>query len=138
MKRQTIPVLPICVDEYLAGERFDPKKLPSPVDLRSTNRDELALAKYSLWERGQVLRIRFLDGDKALHKRVEGHARKWLEYANLQFEFGNYPDTEIRVTFIGSGYRSLVGTDAAQRPDPQPTMILGGFTAYTDDLEMQR
>ena len=139
MKRQPIPALPICVDKYLPGERFNEKKLPSPVDIRSTSRDELALARYKLWEPpGQILRLRFLDGDKELHRRVEAHARKWLEYANLRFEFGNYPDAVIRITFTGPWYESLIGTDAANCPDPEPTMALGGFTARTDDLEMQR
>lgn len=138
MKGKNIPVLPICVDEYLEGEQFDERKLPTPVNLRDTNRHELALARYNLWEPGQVLRIRFLDGDKDLHKRVEAHARKWLEHANLVFEFGNFADAVIRITFTGSGYRSLVGTDATKRPNPLPTMFLGGFTAQTDDVEMQR
>jgi hypothetical protein len=133
-----LPVLSICIDEYLDGEQYDETELPSPVDFRSTNRKELALAKYKLWESGQILRIRFLDGEKELHQRVEAHARKWLEHANLGFEFGNFPDAEIRITFKGYRYSSLIGTDALNRPNPAPTMILGGFTKETDDLEMQR
>jgi hypothetical protein len=138
MTARAIPALPICIDEYLAGERYDEVKMPSPVDPRSTNRDELALARYSLWEPGQILRIRFLDGEEELRELVEAHAREWLLYANIQFEFGNFPDAVIRVTFKGSGYRSLVGTDATKRPDPEPTMTLGGFSRRTDDLEVQR
>jgi hypothetical protein len=138
MPQRIVPILPICVDEYLPGEQFDKTQLPSSVDLRSTSRNELALAKYRLWESNQVLGIRFIDGDKDLHKRVEAYARKWLEHANLTFEFGNYTNADIRITFIGSGYRSLVGTDAKKCPDPTPTMTLGGFTSHTDDLEMQR
>ncbi len=112
-----IPVLPICVDEHVVGERFDATQLPSPVDPRSTSRNELALARYKLWEVGQILRIRFLNGDRDLHMRVADHARKWLDHANLAFEFGNFANADIRITFIGSGYRSLVGTDAMRRPD---------------------
>lgn len=138
MSKIALPELSICVDEYLEGARFDEKELPSRVDPRSTDRRELALARYKLWELGQSLRIRFLDGDPELHKKVEQEARKWLEFANLEFEFGNFPDAEIRVTFNGSGYRSLVGTDAKRRPDPQPTMILGGFTVETNPVELRR
>jgi hypothetical protein len=138
MSDESPPALPICVDDYLTGEGFDETTMPSPVNLRSTTREELALAKFKLWQPGQTLRIRFLDGEKDLHARVEAHARKWLEHANLGFEFRNVPDAEIRVTFVGSGYRSLVGTDALKRSDPQATMTLGGFTVGTDDVEMRR
>jgi hypothetical protein len=138
MSDVTFPDLSVCVDEYLEGAEFNEKQLPSPVNLRATSREELALAKYKMWEPGQILRVQFLDGEEALWKKVEGEARKWLDYANLEFEFGNFPDAEIRVTFKGSGYRSLVGTNALRRPAPQPTMILGGFTSNTDPVELRR
>lgn len=138
MSKLALPELFICVDEYLEGKEFDENELPLPVDPRSTGREELALARYKMWEAGQLLRIRFLDGEKALHEKVEEQARKWLEFANLGFEFGSFADAEIRVTFKGHGYRSLVGTDALKRPSPLPTMILGGFTKSTDEVELRR
>jgi hypothetical protein len=138
MNEIPLPELSICIDGYLKGTEFDEKEVPSPADPRSTSREELALAKYKLWEPGQLLRIRILDGDKALQDRVEQQASKWLEFANLKFEFGNFPGAEIRVTFKGSGYCSLVGTDAKRCPDPQPTMTLGGFTINTDLVEIRR
>lgn len=138
MSETTFSELAICVDDYLDDARYDAKETPSPVDPRSTSRKELALARYKLWEPGQRLRIRFLDGEAALHKKVETEARKWLEFANLEFEFGNFADAEIRVTFQGRGYRSLVGTDAKKRADPLPTMTLGGFTVTTDPVLLRR
>jgi hypothetical protein len=130
--------LSICVDEYLEGARFDEKESPIPVNPCSTSREELALAKYKMWEPGQLLRVRFLDGEEPLREKVERQACRWLEYANLEFEFGNFPDAEIRITFRGYGYRSLVGTDALRHPAPLPTMILGGFTKNTDPMELRR
>lgn len=130
--------LPICVDDYPEGMGFDPSDLPDPVDLRSTSRNELALAKFKLWENGQELRIRFLNGESQLHERVKQHANQWLQFANLKFNFGNHVDAEIRITFQGAGYRSLVGTDALLRPDPQPTMTLGGFTKDTGEELLRR
>jgi hypothetical protein len=130
--------LPICVDEYPGDRGFDPEELPDPVDLRAASRHELALAKYKLWQVGQELRIRFLDGTPALHERVKALANTWLDYANLRFTFGNFADAEIRITFQGNGYRSLIGTDTLLRSEPQPTMILGGFTQDADEELLRR
>jgi len=49
MSNVVIPLLSLCVDEYLEGTRYDKLAMPSPVNLRSTSRDELALEKYKLW-----------------------------------------------------------------------------------------
>lgn len=131
--------LDICIDDYPAGEGYNPVELPDLIDLREAGREELALAKFKLWEVGQELRIRFLDGAPELHERVKEHANKWLEFANLEFNFGNHPEAEIRITFQGRGYSSLVGTDALRRPDQsQPTMRLGGFAVNTEDEKMRR
>jgi hypothetical protein len=129
----------VCIDEYVDEEvGFDEMDVPMEVSPQDVNRDELALARYKLWQNGQQLRIRFMDGDAELHARVEAEARKWLEFANLEFEFGNFANAEIRISFKGSGYRSLVGTDALQRPQSQPTMILGGFTKHTGETLLRR
>lgn len=138
MDERPLPKLSFCIDGYLEGAGYDERDVPSPIDPRSTSREELALARYKLWDPGQCLRIRFLDGEKILHDKVAEHACKWLEFANLEFQFGNYSDAEIRVTFIGNGYWSLVGTDAKQCSDPKPTMMLGGFTKDTDPIEIRR
>jgi hypothetical protein len=131
--------LDICIDDYPAGEGFDPVELPDPINWREVSRGELALAKFKLWEVGQELRIRFLDGTPALHERVKAEANQWLDFANLEFNFGNHPEAEIRITFRGSGYRSLVGIDALRRPDQtMATMTLGGFTEHAEDKEMRR
>lgn len=130
--------LDICVDDYPGEKSFDPAELPDPIDLRSANREEMALAKFKLWEVGQELRIRFMDGSPTLHARVIGHANEWLDHANLEFNFGNHVEAEIRITFQGAGYRSLVGTDAMQRGASLPTMTLGGFNDKTEDELMRR
>lgn len=141
MSNLTIPRLPICVDRYLPGERFDPASRPSPAEMRSASPQELALDKYKLWQPAQVLRIRFLDGEPGIRKIVENLARQWLECANLEFEFGNFPDAEIRVTFQafwGDGYWSYVGTDAYKVSDPEPTVQFCGLAKDSDPLELQR
>jgi hypothetical protein len=129
----------VCIDDYLDEDvGYDESEVPDGVDVRNVSREELALARYKLWENGQQLRIRFMDGEPELHDLVEEQARKWLEVANLEFEFGNFVDAEIRITFEGKGYRSLVGTDALARPQSKATMTLGGFTKDTDPVNLRR
>src|SRR5688572_29099018 len=127
--------LDICVDHYVGAARFDPAQLPANLDDPwSADPRELALAWNRRWQTGQQLRIRFLDGDEALHQRVADHAREWLQFANLEFEVGRFVDAEIRVSFKEPGYWSAVGTDALLELDPDgPTLNLGGFTAATNE-----
>jgi hypothetical protein len=129
--------LDICIDGYVEGERFDPAELPAPVDLRRASHDELAMAWAKQWQPGQELRIRFLDGEPELQEQVEQHARTWLDHANLGFSFGNHPDAEIRITFDGDGYSSLVGTDALRQPQSVRTMELA-FLPDTPEEEIRR
>lgn len=130
--------LDICLDAYVPGERFDPSALPTAVDLRQATSGELALAWRKQWQAGQELRVQFLDGGQLLRERVEGHARRWLDHANLAFSFGNSPGAEIRITFEGGVCESMVGTDAMRIPSLRPTMKLGEFTATSDDEVLRR
>lgn len=131
-------LLSYCFDSYAEGESFDRNRLITSLDLRKASHDELALSKFKLWQPGQELRVSFLDGSQYLHQKVEQYARMWLEHANLEFRFGNFPDPEIRISFRGRGYWSKLGTDAAKAPSYKPTMQFGGFTESTNDLEIQR
>jgi hypothetical protein len=130
--------LDFCFDRYADPEGFDPNALPDPVDLRRASHEELAMAWRKNWAPGQELRIRFLDGDADLHERVQVIARKWLEYANLVFNFGNHAEAELRITFRGNGYSSSVGTDATTIPQDQDTMMLGGLSTETPQEEFRR
>ena len=59
-----------------------------------------------LWEIGSTVKLRFLEGKPAVHKRVKEVALEWLEYANLNFDFGDYPDADVRIAFkpdMGTG-----------------------------------
>lgn len=128
----------LCVDAYVDDEMFDPAMLPRPVDLATVPSEELAVAWRRQWQAGQELRIRFLDGDAALHRRVRTHAETWLSYANIRFAFGNHVEAEIRITFTGSGNRSLVGKDALGARPNAPTMWLGGVRPDSDEVRVRR
>lgn len=84
-----------------------------------------------LWKTGMTLRIKFLTGDPALHKRVLAAAQEWTRYANLRFESVQTGDAELRVSFDGEGSWSYVGTDSLSIPEDQPTINLGRLSRST-------
>jgi hypothetical protein len=135
--------LKACIDRVM------PKELESVAratharehQLRAPSPFELALVSQKMWKPGRTLRIRFLDGEPAVHARIEEHAREWLDHANLEFEFGDDPDAEIRISFTRRGYWSALGTDALVEqyfPRTEPTMNFGGFSMSTPDEEYAR
>jgi hypothetical protein len=130
--------LDFCFDRYVDGERYRPEDLPDPVDLRNASHRELAMAWRKNWQPGQEIRITFVDGDPDLQQRVQEVASQWLNYANLDFNFGNHAEAEVRVTFQGDGYSSYIGTDAQTIPADQATLYLGGFNLDMPEDEFRR
>jgi hypothetical protein len=94
----------------------------------------LALPIKKKWTNGRTLRVAFLDGDAALQDRVAEVAAPWVDAANLNFDFaGPAEEADIRVTFLGVGSWSHVGTDAKAVGSDQPTLCLGWLTAESSD-----
>src|SRR5262245_606053 len=82
------------------------------------------------------LKVAFLDGSTALQKKVIRAACEWMEYAHIEFFFGEPADvSEIRISFrAGDGSWSYVGTDALGIPKAKPTMNYGWLTEGSDDV----
>lgn len=120
----------ICVDRYA----------PLSPPLESPG-DRLAALKAKLWpETQRVLRVRFLEGDVRLHRRIAQTALRWGEHAAIRFIFDNSPDAPIRVGFTPGPSWSYVGTDALDPligPD-EPTVNFGWLTPGTANDELQR
>ncbi|WP_254865167.1 Tolloid-like protein 1 [Bacillus cereus] len=95
----------------------------------------MALVIEKKWRNGRTLRVRFLDGDPAVHEKVKSYANEWIRYANLKFAFGNDPDAEIRISFRDpqGGFWSYLGTDCLTIPQDMPTMHLQGFNSNTSE-----
>ena len=82
-----------------------------------------------LWVNGSTLQVRFMGGTAAQHDLVKEQAGWWTEHANLNFDFNNALDAEIRISFdANDGAWSWVGTAAREQPSNAPTMNLG-FTS---------
>jgi len=85
----------------------------------------MALITGKKWKPGRTLRVRFLEGDKAVQQKVEHYAHQWEQYANIKFVFGNDPHAEVRIAFDpSSGSWSYIGTDILTIPAGQPTYEL--------------
>ena len=79
-----------------------------------------------LWTPGQTINIAFLDGTDEQKEYTEHHARFWLEFANLEFNFeSSLEDSDIRISFAGDGAWSYIGTIAKHADADKPTMNLG-------------
>src|SRR5438552_3823034 len=53
----------------------------------SQQRTEAAIYTSSQWPIGQTIRIKFINGDATLQKRVQNAAALWLQFANLKFQY---------------------------------------------------
>lgn len=127
--------LKLCVDRFPPGENYSPLHQPSD---STTTRAAVLINK--LWEAGRTLRVRFLDGDAFVQRKVAQFAHEWSQHGNILFAFGDDPNTEIRISFLQPGSWSLIGTDALDRRTPreQPTMNYGWLTRATANDEVRR
>ncbi|KAE9389628.1 zincin [Gymnopus androsaceus JB14] len=92
-----------------------------------------------MWAPGRTLRIRFLGGNEYLQQKVKQYAVVWSKHANIQFQFVDSGDTEIRVGFtMGIGSWSYVGTDNLNINKNEATMNFGWFDNQTPDEEFSR
>ena len=92
--------------------------------------------------------ICFLDGSRDAREHVAVVAQRWMESTGLKLDFG--PDgnrrtceaatpSNVRVSFVGSGYWSYVGVEAKQADRKKQTLNLEGmnkpsFTAEDDGI----
>lgn len=91
-----------------------------------------------LWEPGSRLRVRFLDGDPLMQRRVLRLAQVWSAYANISFEPSDDEDAEIRIAFDPmQGSWAYEGTRNLLVPLRERTMNLGWLRADSpiDEIE---
>jgi hypothetical protein len=79
-----------------------------------------------LWLPGSVLRVRFMDDNPPFERTLRRYLPLWSVYANIQFEFSQDKDAEVRVAFrVHDGNWAYIGTDCMKVPLDQPTMNFG-------------
>lgn len=137
-----------CIDVKLPEDLVDkaaqlaieenPENTPPLAATASLNDNELAMLTGKKWKNGRTLRVRFLDGIPSVQKRIEQVAHTWSNYANITFDFGDYEDAEIRISFKYKGSWSYLGTDALSINIKNPTMNFGWLKASTSDKKLER
>lgn len=106
---------------------------------------DYVIDQLTLWRPGQTVTVSFLGGDKTLHEGIAQVVEEWTRYGNLAFDFGRDPNTgeyrrwsrkdaeyasDIRVSFDGRGYWSVVGRDSVDLSIVEPgeaSLNLEGF-----------
>lgn len=78
---------------------------------------------YYLWDNGSVLKVRFLSGSPAMKEKVKAYAKEWEAYANINFDFVESGDANIRVNLDNKGgHNSVIGQLADGIPQDTKTM----------------
>lgn len=81
-----------------------------------------------LWTPGRTLRIAFLNGTREFKEATISAANNWLPHINLQFDFVEGEEGDIRILSEEGTSSSLIGTDALLSIDG-PTMKLWPHSA---------
>lgn len=100
----------------------------------------ITLQSDATWGKGAEITVGFFDGTPAFRKRVQELAELWPQQsgATVSFKFGTPVDrAQVRVTFSGQGFKSMVGREAESVPRTHPTMTLA-FRGHEPDAEWRR
>ena len=90
------------------------------------------------WMNGSTLRVRFIGGSAAQRAKVEEQAGWWTAVANLNFDFDDAPNADIRISFdANDGAWSYIGTDCRSIPLNEATMNLGFLDGGTDGARVR-
>jgi len=61
----------------------------------------IAVFSENKWETGETLKVKFLGGSEFVQEKVQFYAKQWENYANIQFEFIESGEADIRISFWG-------------------------------------
>ncbi len=92
---------------------------------------------YFLWDNGKVITVKFLGdgGSKRLREKIMAAAKEWEKYANINFNFVESGDANIRILVTDKGgCNSAVGTTALYRDNNEKTMNLDSNFFYRRGL----
>lgn len=128
--------LGMCAAQNLPPENFRAFEAKRPA-LRRTG--PVAAARKSLtWKKSTII-VAFMDDPWNLKSRVLEVANEWQTKggANISFVEGSVQEADIRVSFLGSGHWSYLGTQARDLPKAEPTMNLQ-FSRNVSATELRR
>lgn len=93
---------------------------------------------FYLWDVGQTIYVRFINGPENLQKQVMKIAREWEKFANIRFELTKAEASNIKIGFSSSKENfTLIGTEALQQEPGKLTMQLELLSPY-DSFQLKR
>lgn len=101
----------------------------------------LAVLTNKYWGvKGVTLTVGFMEQTtKEFRDRVLSHANAWNKFANVKAVWTqNVNDAKVRITLMGDGYWSYLGTDILNIPRNEPTMCLERFSTSMPESEWKR
>jgi hypothetical protein len=91
------------------------------------------------WPLGNVLRVKFFNGNEQLQNKVFDVAQIWQQYANIKFEkVGVQDEAEIRVKFGGEENISKIGSDCLGGDTSLPTMTFLGLGSGSSNEDIHK
>ena len=97
--------------------------------------NERAMAEnYFLWDNGKTITVKFIGegGSPKLREKIKVAAKEWEKYANINFNFVESGEANIRVLVTDKdGCYSVVGTYALYRDSNEKTMNLDSNFFYS-------
>jgi hypothetical protein len=117
-----MPAIKCCFDHILPRDLLRPHTMVTGPG----GRMRAISPKGKSWINGSTLQVRFIGGTPSQQAKAREQAAWWSAVANIQFNFNNAPQADIRISFDDNdGAWSTVGTDARSVPFNQATMNLG-------------
>lgn len=108
-------------------------------NIQSFNEKQEAPMKSAIWNpylwHYNVLKVSFIDGDPVVQQKVKSTAKEWEHYCGIRFDFGNFTNPDISISFSYRGSWSYIGNYSKQ---VSPSMNLGWLTPDTDQEEYNR
>ncbi|MEH1009435.1 thrombospondin type 3 repeat-containing protein [Winogradskyella sp. ECml5-4] len=85
------------------------------------------------------IKVKFIGGNSYVRQKVIQYSKEWEKYANISFNYIEYGNADIRISFVQNGSSwSYIGIIANQISQNKPTMNFGWFNNYTSESEFSR
>lgn len=111
----------------------------SPAAIRALA--EMAIDISADWKPGRRITVAFMGGEKEVTDRVIRHAKRWMDFANIQFDFKppKRETADIRISFdTEDGSWSAVGMECLTIDKTLPTMNFGWLSPTLNDVEFRQ
>ena len=137
-EHNSAPALGMCAAQNFPAENFG-AVMPVMRALKKSNKGVGAIVLSTKWPNGSVLKVAFMDDPYHLQDRVLAVANEWNTRgrANITFQKSSIAESDIRVSFFGTGYWSYLGRQALRFPKDEQTLNLH-FSPGVSNTELRR